>query len=457
MIRGDYFTSIQNKKITVLGAERSGIAAAKLIKAKGGIPFVSDSGSNEKLATRIDELTSLQIDFETGSHSDRVFDAAFIVVSPGVPSEAPVMIKAKEAHIPVISEVEFASGFCTGKIIAITGTNGKTTTTSLVEHLLRVAGLPVVAVGNIGYAFSDAVLNDSPALHYALEVSSFQLDHIQSFKPHVAVILNITPDHMNRYQNSMELYAESKYKIAGNLKDSDLLILNEDSEWLRSGKIKTSAQVQKFSLVSGEMNGAALIDNEMKFSVNGKTVFSFPVAQLLISGKHNAANAMAAVLSVLPFITDTNLIARGLRSFPGVEHRLELVKTINGVKYINDSKATNVDSVVVALESYTEPLYLILGGRDKGNDYEIIRSLVSAKVKKIYAIGESAEKVFSFFRSDVKTEIKASLEDAVNSGNKEARPGEIVLLSPACASFDMFDSYEHRGKMFKLAVENLAR
>ncbi len=457
MIRGDYFTAIQNKKITVLGAERSGIAAAKLIKTKGGIPFVSDSGSQEKLGNRVDELTGLQIDFEISVHSDRVFDSAFIVVSPGVPTEAPVLVKARESHIPVISEVEFAFGFCTGKIIAITGTNGKTTTTSLVEHLLRVAGLKTVAVGNIGFAFSDAVLNDTADMHYALEISSFQLDHIQSFKPDVAAILNITPDHMNRYQNNMQLYVDSKYKIAGNLNANDILILNDDSNWLKSGKIATEAQVQKFSLISGEMTGAALHEDELRFSSEGKTIFTFPVSQLLISGKHNAANAMAAVLAVMPFIKDTSLIARGLRSFPGVEHRLELVKTINGVKYINDSKATNIDSVVVALESYTEPLYLILGGRDKGNDYSIIRDAVINKVIKVYAIGESAEKVFNFFHSDVKTEIKSSLEDAIKSANKEARSGEIVLLSPACASFDMFDSYEHRGKMFKLAVENLAR
>jgi UDP-N-acetylmuramoylalanine--D-glutamate ligase len=452
-----YFTDITDKKITVIGAERSGLAAAKLIRAKGGIPFVSDSGTKEKLAERFEELTSLQVNFEMGVHSDRVFDAAFIVVSPGVPDEAPVVKKAYERNIPVISEVEFASGFCTGKIIAITGTNGKTTTTSLVEHLLKTAGLKTFAAGNIGYAFSDAVMNDTPDTYYALEVSSFQLDHIEFFKPAVAAILNITPDHMNRYQNSMELYIRSKYRIFKNLEAADVLILNDDNAWLKKEKIRTAGTCVRFSLENQQIDGAALIEEDLIFTQAGRVKHIFPVSQLLIEGKHNAANAMAAVLAVRPFISDFETIARGLRSFPGVEHRLELVKTINGVRYINDSKATNIDSVCVALESFNAPLYLILGGRDKGNDYELIKDQVVEKVKKIYAIGESAEKVFSFFRGLVKTEIQPTLEDAVRTANKEAREGDIVLLSPACASFDMFSSYEHRGKVFKHAVEDLAR
>jgi UDP-N-acetylmuramoylalanine--D-glutamate ligase len=457
MITKAFFTDIENKKVTVLGAERSGLAAARLIKAKGGIPFVSDSGTREKLAARLDELTGLQVNFEMGIHSDRVYDAAFIVVSPGVPEDAPVLKKAYERHIPIISEVEFASGFCKGHILAITGTNGKTTTTSLVEHLLKTAGLRTFAAGNIGNAFSDAVLHDTPDTYYALEVSSFQLDHVEFFKPAVAAILNITPDHMNRYQNSMELYVNAKYRIFKNLDGNDVLILNGDDDWLQAGKINSAANCKRFSLKGLQANGAALADDKLVFTENDKELFSFPTSQLLIRGKHNAANAMAAVLAVMPFISDPEVIARGLRSFPGVEHRLELVKSINGVRYINDSKATNIDSVCVALDSFHDPIYLILGGRDKGNDYEIIKDQVVEKVKKIYAIGESAQKVFGFFHNLIKTEIKNSLEDAVLSANREARDGDIVLLSPACASFDMFNSYEHRGKVFKHAVEDLAR
>lgn len=451
------FSDINGKNITVLGAERSGIAAAKLILKLGGIPFVSDTSADDKMSSRIAELTALDIEFELGNHSERVYNAEYLVVSPGIPSDAFVLVRAAELGVPVISEVEFAFNFCKGKVIAITGTNGKTTTTSLVQHILKTAGLNSFAVGNIGNAFSESVLDDSFDKYFVLEVSSFQLDHIVNFKPDSAVILNITPDHLNRYNNDMKIYAASKYGIFKNMDENGTLVLNADDNLLVDDYIHTTTNLQKFSLKEKVLNGAFIKDKNIVFAAKEKELFSFLVEQLLISGMHNVANAMAAVLSVLPFVNDYALISRALRSFPGVEHRLELVKTINGVKYVNDSKATNVDSVFVALQSFDTPILLILGGKDKGNDYSVIRDLVQNKVIKIFAIGESAEKVFKYFHKIVKTEIKRDLAEVLESANSEARKGEVVLFSPACASFDMFDNYEHRGKVFKQEIERIAK
>ncbi len=452
----EFFSKIGGKRISVIGAERSGIAAAQLIRIKGGLPFVSDKGSAEKLLGKTTILKSLEIDYEVGVHSERVFDAEFIVVSPGVPSNSAVVKRAVELKIPVISEVEFAYGFAEGKIISITGTNGKTTVASLIEHLLFVCGLHPIAAGNIGYTFSQAVMTGNSDIFYALETSSFQLDHTINFKPAVAAILNITPDHLNRYQDTMQLYVESKYKIFKNMTEADLLIVNADDSYLAQEKLHTYARILFFSLKAIPDNGAGVADGKMIFKENGETIFEFAINQLLLKGKHNVANVMAAVLCVLPFIKDQTLLAAGLRTFAGVEHRIELVKQVNGVKYYNDSKATNVDSVYVALESFEEPLYLILGGQDKGNDYSVIENLVVRKVNKIYAIGDSAEKVFKYFHQLVKTEIKPSIEEVVIAANNEARAGEVVLLSPACASFDMFENFEHRGRMFKEAVEKIS-
>jgi UDP-N-acetylmuramoylalanine--D-glutamate ligase len=451
----EFFQSVWNRKVTILGAERSGIGAAKLVKKLGGIPFVSDFAKPEKLQDKIALLKSEQIDFETGGHTERLFDTEFVIISPGVPSSAPVVKDLEARNIPIISELEFAALFCKGTIIAITGTNGKSTTTTLIDHLLKTAGYYSVMAGNIGLAFSEVVL-DVPADGFvSLEVSSFQLDHVLFFKPRAAMILNITIDHMNRYEHSMTLYAESKYKIFKNLDASDYLILNGDSEWFTTDKIQTRAAVEYFSLHGPINNGICLNNDEIIEYVNGEITFACPVSSLQIPGEHNVQNAMAAVASVKPFIKDNEVIVKGLQSFKGIEHRLELVEVIDGTLYVNDSKATNVDSVWYALKSYDTPIYLILGGRDKGNDYEQIKPLVLEKVKKIYAIGESAEKVFKFFHKEVKVEIKKSMDECIHAASKEARENEVVLLSPACASFDMYDNFEHRGQVFKEAVRKL--
>lgn len=448
---------IKDKHISIIGAKKSGVASAILIKKLGGIPFVSDSALQEKLSDFLEALNEENINYEIGKHSEKVFDCDFMVISPGVPSDSEVIIEAKKKNIKIISEIEFASQFCKGFIIAVTGSNGKTTTTSLIGHLLNNADKKCYTAGNIGLAFSEIVLDIKEDEFVSLEVSSFQLDFIEKFKPNIALILNITPDHLNRYNNNFEEYRKSKYRIFENQNENDLLILNADDEIIKKYPIETKSKKMFFSLLNKIENGCYLKDGKIIFCEDGKEIFQFDTKELKIKGEHNYANAMASIIVAKSINCKDEKIIEGLKSFNGVEHRLELVAEINGVKYINDSKATNIDSVWYALRSFDNPIYLILGGLDKGNDYEKIKPLVLDKVKKIFAIGSSAEKIFQFFHHDMKVEIKNSIEECVKAANMEARDGDIVLLSPACASFDMFENYEHRGKVFKNVVESLMK
>ena len=447
--------NVSGKRISVIGAVRSGFGAAKLVRKLGGVPFVSDSASESKIKSSVSLLKENKIEYETDGHSDKVYKCDLMIASPGVPSDAPVLKEAKERNIKVISELEFASRFCKGKIVAITGTNGKTTTTSLCGHLFNVCGHKTYTAGNIGLAFSEIATDVKEDEFVALEVSSFQLDLINEFKPNVAMILNITPDHLNRYENKFENYIGSKFRIFKNQDENDYLILNKDDQTINKNITGYKSKSFYFSLNEDISNGCYLSNDQIIFNRDYKPEFSFAINEMQIKGEHNIANAMAVITAAKVFDFDNGKIKEGLRTFKGVEHRLELVREINGVKYVNDSKATNVDSVWYALKSFDEPLFLILGGQDKGNDYNRIKNLVEEKVKKIYAIGSSAEKVFNFFHNIVKVELKVSLKEVISSASKEARNGDVVLLSPACASFDMFDNYEHRGKVFKEAVNNL--
>ncbi len=446
---------IKGKKISIIGAVRSGIGAAKLIQKLGGFPFVSDSGSETKLKDSIKKLKELKIDFEIGNHSEKVFDCDLMIISPGVPSDAEILKKAREKKIQMISEIELAASFCKGNIIAITGTNGKTTTTSLCTHVFNNCSLKTYEAGNIGTAFSEIALDVKENEFVSLEVSSFQLDLIDKFKPKVAVILNITPDHLNRYENKFENYINSKLRVYKNQDKNDFLILNYDDATLNDSIKKFDSQNFYYSLSSDQANGCSLKNEKIIFKKEDKKLFECAISDINLKGEHNISNAMAVVTVAKLFNADNNKIKEALSSFKGVEHRLELVRVINGVKYINDSKATNVDSVWYALRSFDEPIFLILGGQDKGNDYNKIKDLVKNKVIKIYAIGSSADKVFNFFHTFIKVEIKHSLEEVIHAANNEARQNEVVLLSPACASFDMFDNYEHRGKVFKEEVNRL--
>ncbi len=446
---------IKNKKISIIGAVRSGVAAAKLVKKLGGIPFVSDLNENNKTIASSEILKQNGIEFELGNHSERVFDCEIMIVSPGVPSDAEVIKKANENKIKTISEIELASSFCKGKIIAITGTNGKTTTTSLCGHVFNECGFKTYTAGNIGLAFSEIATDVKENEFVSLEISSFQLDLIEKFKPKVAMILNITPDHLNRYGNKFENYIASKLRVYKNQEQNDYLILNFDDKTLMSNVKDFKSKPFLFSLNENKKDGCTLAENEILFNEDGELKFKCKAEDLSLRGEHNIANAMAVISAAKIFDLDNDKIIKALSSFKGVEHRIELVREIDGVKFINDSKATNVDSVWYALRSFDDDIFLILGGQDKGNDYNKIKELVEQKVKKIYAIGSSADKVFNFFHNIVKVEVKGTLEDCVIAANNEARDNDVVLLSPACASFDMFDDYEHRGRVFKEAVNKL--
>jgi UDP-N-acetylmuramoylalanine--D-glutamate ligase len=444
---------IKGKKISVIGAVRSGIGASKLAKKMGAIPFVSDSSEKNKIVNSISVFDKEKINYEYGTHSDKVFDCDFIVTSPGVPSDSEVLKRARNKKIKIVSEVEFASWFCKGKIISITGTNGKTTTTFLMAHTLNECGIKTYAAGNIGHAFSEITLDIKEDQFVALETSSFQLDFIDKFKPFISTILNITPDHLDRYENSFEKYIASKIRVTDNQDENDFFLFNADDENSFSTMKNIRVQKLSFSLKKEVPAGAYSRDGKMFFSWFGKTEEVASVTDLFIKGEHNIANALA-VLSVAKTLNLPNAkIREAFSSFKGVEHRIEFVDEINGIEFYNDSKATNVDSVWYALRSFSKPIYLILGGKDKGNDYNQIKELVIERVKKIYAIGSSANKVYNFFNEFVPVEIKETLNDCVITSLKDAKIGSVLLLSPACASFDMFDNYEHRGKVFKEAVK----
>ncbi len=442
--------NLENKNIAIIGAVRSGIGAAKLAKKIGAVPFVSDFSSADKLQENLKMLDDLSIQYETDGHSERVLEADLIVTSPGVPSDSKILKSAVEKNIKVVSELEFASWFCKGKMIAITGTNGKTTTTKLAEHVLKTSGFKVYSAGNIGYAFSEITLNVNVNEYVVLEVSSFQLDFIDQFKPMIAVILNITPDHLDRYENKIEKYIESKLRIYENQTEEDFLIVGYDDEYLKEYVKDFASTKIGFSL--NDENAIAHI-KEDNFIYQNEEVAKTDL--LKIKGEHNQLNAMSVMAIAKIIGIENKKIEEAFSTFDAVEHRLEFVRELNGVKYFNDSKATNVDAVWYALRSFNEPLILILGGKDKGNDYNQINDLVIEKSKLVYAIGSSSQKVFDFFNDKVKVKIKDSLEDCVRSSVEDTESGDVVLLSPACASFDMFNSYEHRGKVFKEAVQNL--
>lgn len=447
-----------NKKVTVIGCRKSGVAAAKLVKQLGGIPFVSDSNNDDKMALFVEELVNNEIQFEVGGHTEKIYDADLLVISPGVPSDSPSIKEALIRGIKVVSEIELGSLYCKGKIIAITGTNGKTTTTSLMGHIIETSGRKSYVAGNIGIkAFCEIALDVGEDEYIVLEISSFQLDFIESFKPKIAMILNITPDHLNRYNNKFENYIASKYRIFMNQESTDYLILNGDDPVFDKYPVITKSKIKYFSLLKQIEDGIGVNENSFRLKLSENQEFECKLDELKLPGEHNIANAMATIIAAkIIGVTDEDIV-KGLNSFKAVEHRIEFVEEIKGVRYYNDSKATNIDSVWYALKSFTEPIYLILGGLDKGNDYNQIKNLIVERVKKIYAIGSSADKVYDFFNGIKPVEKKESLQDCINSAYIEAKAGEVLLLSPACASFDMFDSYEHRGRVFKDGVRSLKR
>jgi UDP-N-acetylmuramoylalanine--D-glutamate ligase len=446
---------LHNKKVSIIGAARSGLAVASLLQSNGATVFVSDSAAAEKLQCSLPILESEKIEYEVGKHTDRVYECELMVMSPGVPGNAPVAVEAQKRRIKVVSELEVGSWFCRAPIVAITGSNGKTTTTTLTGRILSDAAKKHVVAGNIGTAFSSIVLGLAETDIAVLEVSSFQLDHIDKFRPKISVLLNITPDHMDRYDHSMEKYAASKACVFKNQRADDVLIYNMDDAW--TNKLVMQAQCRKigFSVRQKPAKGAFVENDMLVTSLSGTRTEIIDINQIFIKGMHNLYNSMAAALVGQLLKVDGASIQSTLKTFEGVEHRLEFVRTLNDVKYYNDSKATNVDSVWFALQSFKEPIVLFLGGRDKGNNYSRLTDLVRKQVKAIIAIGESADLVEQSFKGATVVKKSSSMEEAVGLAHFLAQPGDVVLLSPACASFDWFKNYEHRGEVFKQLVNKL--
>ena len=449
--------NIEGKKVTVIGGARSGLAVARLLKKMGADVFISDMKKPEEIKYvkfTPEELNSAGIKYEFGEHSEKVYDCDFMVISPGVPSNAPVVLKAMELGIKVWSEIEVASWFCKAPIIAVTGTNGKTTTTSLIGHIFKTAGFKTIVAGNIGAPFSDFVLDADEGSIVVLEVSSFQLDHIENFKPKVAVLLNITPDHLDRY-DSFGDYILSKFRIFKNQKEDDFAVYNYDDEIVQPYVESLNVIKLPFSVRDKLSCGGFIEDGYITLNFKNKKERILKMNNLRIRGIHNVYNSLAAALAARAMEVKDEIIRESLQSFEGVEHRLEFVREINGVKFINDSKATNVNSLWYALESFDEPIILIAGGRDKGNDYSKVYDLVKRKVKLIIAIGESKNKIYNEFKNLTNVIEVDSMEEAVKKAYENSAPGDVVLLSPACASFDMFRDYEHRGEVFKKLVNEL--
>ncbi len=442
------------KQLVILGGGESGIGTALLAKAKGYDVFVSDA--NEIKNRYKDVLLNNNIAFEDKGHTiTKILNADLVMKSPGIPDTVAVVTKIRKSKITIVSEIEFAAKFTKANLIAITGSNGKTTTATLAHHLLK-QDLDVGLAGNIGDSFAKQILEKNHA-NYVLEVSSFQLDDIIDFKPKIAVLTNITPDHLDRYEGKFENYIASKFKIISNQTAADYFIYDADdpviANWLKTHKI--NSKVLPFSLKKVQSQGAYYKDNTITITIDNNQI-KMPTHSITLDGKHNIKNAMAASTVAHLLRIRKQTIRESLENFQGVEHRLEHVLKINKVQYINDSKATNVNATYFALESMNTPTVWIVGGVDKGNNYNELFQFVNEKVKAIICLGKNNTKLFEAFGNmvDVITETQ-HMDEAVKMAYKLAESGDNVLLSPACASFDLFDNYEDRGRQFKNAVRNL--
>ncbi len=446
--------SLKNKYIAVIGAGESGVGAALLAQKLGAEVFVSDYGKIKENYKK--ELEENSISFEENGHSlHKIEKANEVIKSPGIPQDSAVIQHLKKTNIPLISEIEFASRYSQAKTICITGSNGKTTTTMLVYHIFQKAGYNVGFGGNIGKSFArQLVVSDCD--YYILELSSFQLDDLQEFKADISIILNITPDHLDRYEYNMDLYVDSKLRIINNQTKDDWLIYNADDSLIKSALEKKSPNfnIATFSLTDEQQVGGHI--NKEQLIINIKDQFTMSIHDLALKGKHNTQNSLAAGIAARIVEIRKDIVRQSLEDFVNVEHRLEFVAKINGVEFINDSKATNINSTWFALESMEKPTVWIVGGVDKGNDYNELLSLVDEKVKAIICLGENNDKIKEAFQSKVETLVEArDAVEAVAYAYRLARKDDSVLLSPACASFDLFESYEDRGNQFKQAVRML--
>lgn len=444
-------------KIVVLGGGESGVGAALLAKAKGFAVFLSDRGVLSESYRQT--LFSNGISFEESKHTaELILDADEVIKSPGIPEKTGLVQKIYAKGIPVISEIEFAARHTHAKLIAITGSNGKTTTTLLTYHLLKSAGLNVGLAGNIGDSFAKQVIHDTHD-YYVLEISSFQLDNCYAFHPDVAILLNITPDHLDRYEYSFQKYAAAKFRIAQAMTSGDELIYYLEDQTIKQGLTEKNLPVRRLpiSLVEPVAEGAYTEGNELIVKYNDWE-YRIKRDELPIKGDHNAINAMAALLACQAVGLTEAQVKKGLKTFRNAPHRLEEVGEVSGIRFVNDSKATNVDSVFYALGSFNEPIIWIAGGIDKGNDYTQIEALVKQKVKALICLGKDNHKLTGFFNGKIPVITETQdIRETVAKGLELGQPGDVVLLSPACASFDLFRNYEDRGDQFREAVKDILK
>src|SRR5437660_3445939 len=446
---------LNGKRVLVVGLGKSGVASALFLKAHGAQVTVSDTKSGDELRNEIPVLLDHGITVETGGHGDRTFRGQdLIVVSPGVPVDAPPLVQARSLGEMVIGEIELAAQFLPGPIVAITGSNGKTTTTTLMGEIMTAAGVPTLVGGNIGTPAISLAERAKPETGVSLEISSFQLETVQTFRPKIAVVLNVTPDHLDRHR-TFEIYTDAKARIFENQQGSDFAVLNADDPNCVAMGARTRAQVFWFSRQKEVQQGAWVRDGNVVFRDSNGQREILQVSEIPLKGAHNLENVLAAVCSGVLMGCAPEKVRQAVRDFKAVEHRLEFVATIAGVDYYNDSKTTNVDATIKALESFPANIHLILGGKDKGSDYTVLNDLIRQRVKVVYTIGAAATKIESQVKGADIVHAE-TLENAIRKANATPQAADVVLLAPACASFDQFKNYEHRGKIFKDIVAALA-
>lgn len=445
---------LKDKRVLVVGLGKSGVASALFLKERGARVTVSDTKSGDELRDEIPALLDQGITVETGGHGERTFHGQdLIVVSPGVPVDAPPLVQARALGETVIGEIELASRFLPGPIVAITGSNGKTTTTALVGEILTAGGRPTLVGGNIGTPAISLAERATPESVIVLEVSSFQLETIEKFHPKIAVVLNVTPDHLDRHR-TFEAYAGAKARILENQTDNDFAVLNADDPTCVAMAARTRAHVFWFSRRKEVQRGAWAHEGRILFRDDRGQREIMLTSEIPLKGAHNLENVLAAVCAGSLMGCAPDRIRQAVREFKAVEHRLEYVATIRGVDYYNDSKATNIDATIKALEAFPGNIHLILGGKDKGSDYTVLNDLLRKRVKRVYTIGAAAAKIESQIKN-VEVVHAETLEHALHKANAAAEPGDVVLLAPACASFDQFKNYEERGRVFKELVQAL--
>jgi len=445
---------LRDKRVLVVGLGKSGVASALFLKERGARVTVSDTKSPDQLREEIPQLLDQGITVETGGHGERTFRGQdLIVVSPGVPFDAPPLVQARALGEAVIGEIELAAQHIPGPIVAITGSNGKTTTTTLAGEILTAGGIPTLVGGNIGTPAISLVAQTKPETTVVLEISSFQLETIATFRPKIAVILNITPDHLDRHR-TFQAYVEAKARIFENQQASDFAVLNEDDATCRTLADRSRGQVFWFSRKKEVARGAWVKDGQILFRDGQSQREIMLVREIPLKGAHNVENILGAICAGALMGCEPAKIREAIQNFKAVEHRLEYVATVKGVEYYNDSKATNVDATIKALESFPKNIHLILGGKDKGSDYTVLNDLLRERVKRVYTIGAAAGKIESQIKAAEVVHAE-TLENAVRRASAVAQPGDIVLLAPACASFDQFQSYNHRGRVFKEIVSSL--